>query len=64
MREEERAKKEYDKAIEEAESKELKYQKALDEAKKEYDIKSEEEKAKFAEKIKQLEIELETIGNN
>lgn len=63
MREEERAKKEYDKAIEEAESKELKYQKALDEAKKEYDIKSEEEKAKFAEKIKQLEIELETIKN-
>ncbi|MGL6024882.1 MAG: DUF4041 domain-containing protein [Cetobacterium sp.] len=61
IREEERAKKECDNAIEEAQSKELKYQKALEEAKKEYDIKSEEEKTKFAEKIKQLEIELETI---
>lgn len=63
MREEEKAQKEYEKAIKDAELEERKYQKALEQTKREYEkimaTKSEEERAKFSERIAQLEKELD-----
>lgn len=63
MREEEKARREYEKAIRDAELEEARNQKALEKAMKEYEnimaTKSEEEKQKYAEKIAELEKKLE-----
>ncbi|MGL6120798.1 MAG: DUF4041 domain-containing protein [Fusobacteriaceae bacterium] len=68
IREEEKAKREYEKAIKESEAEEKRNQKALDQARKEYEkimeTKSEEEKAKFALKIQELERQLEEASKN
>ena len=59
MREEEKARKEYEKAIKEAELEEIRYQKALEQVQKVMATKSEEEKLKYSERIAELERELE-----
>ncbi|MGL5356838.1 MAG: DUF4041 domain-containing protein [Cetobacterium sp.] len=68
IREEEKAKREYEKAIKESEVEEKRNQKALDQARKEYEkimeTKSEEEKAIFALKIQELEKKLEEASKN
>lgn len=68
IREEEKARREYEKAIKEAEAEEKRNQKALEQAKKEYEkimsTKSEEERAKFALRIEELERQLEEAHKN
>ena len=59
MREEEKARKEYEKTIKEAELEEIRYQKALEQVQKVMATKSEEEKLKYSERIAELERELE-----
>lgn len=68
IREEEKAIREHEKAIKEAEAEERRNLKALEQARKEYEkimlTKTEEEKAKFALKIEQLEKQLEEAHQN